>query len=291
MIVYLFGPDSYRRQQKLNEIVRNYQEKHSVFTIDYFNLENPDEFFRLKDFCLQQSIFDFKKLAVVKNIFDLNGDLLKELKILFKNGAKSENLIFIVSEEKETPKDFEFLFEKPAKGVARGEPRPNGREARQRRPVIYQEFKNLSGEKLEFFVNKEAKERKLNLTPAAARLLAMLFQGDAWGLITELEKLEFLSRDGQIIEINDLGKVISYFEEPNIFNFIDAVSKNKNISQKIPALENLFINKEEPAKVFNIFASRQFLSFETTKSLADCDVLIKSGKTDYETALFDLCLN
>ncbi len=270
MIVYLFGPDSYRRQQKLNEIVRNYQEKHSVFTIDYFNLENPDEFFRLKDFCLQQSIFDFKKMAVVKNIFDLNGDLLKELKILFKNGAKSENLIFIVSEEKETPKDFEFLFEKP---------------------VIYQEFKNLSGEKLEFFVNKEAKERKLNLAPAAARLLAMLFQGDAWRLITELEKLEFLSRDGQIIEINDLGKVISYFEEPNIFNFIDAVSKNKNISQKIPALENLFINKEEPAKVFNIFASRQFLNFETTKSLADCDVLIKSGKTDYETALFDLCLN
>lgn len=280
MIAYLFGPDSYRRQQKLIEIVKNYQEKHSVFTIDYFDLENQEEFFRLKDFCLQQSIFDFKKLAVVKNISDLNSDLLKELKILFENGARSENLIFIVSEGKETPKDFEFLLEKPAKG-----------EARQGRPVIYQEFKNLSGEKLEFFVNKEARERKINLSPAAARLLAMLFQGDSWGLITELEKLEFISRDGQKIETDDLGKVISYFEEPNIFNFIDAVSKNKNIGQKIPALENLFINKEEPAKVFNIFASRQFLNFETIKNLADCDVLIKSGKTDYETALFDLCLN
>lgn len=281
MLILLYGPDSYRKQKNLSTIVKTYQEKHSVFSIDYFNLENEADFLKLKDFCSQTSLFELKKLAVVKNATNLKKEASKEVKEFLKDNLKLENNIIILSEEDEPGKDFEFLLKDNVKSY---------------------EFKNLSGPHMDFFIKKEADERKINLTLDATSLLAKVFKNDTWGLITELEKLELLNSDnGDVgsptsspnknqITAKDLENFLTYFEEPALFQFIDAVSKNKHFSQKIYNLENLILNKEDGAKIFNIFATRPFLSFETIKALADYDVLVKSGKLDYELALFDLIL-
>ena len=266
MVILLYGPDSYRRQQKLEEIVKNYQNKNSIFSVEHFNFEDNDEFLRLKDFCGQETLFAAKKMAIIKNAPELTETLLNDLKGLLKSITKNDNSIILLSQNKKLPSSFDFLLEKPA---------------------IHQEFENLDEARLEFFISKEAKEKNINLTAAAAKTLAKIFKNDAWGLITELEKL---SGFGQKMDVSDVEKSVIWFEEPNIYRFIDAVSKNKGLGQKIHALENLFLNEEDSAKIFNFFAASKFLDFEMIKKLADCDVSVKSGKIDYETALFELTL-
>jgi DNA polymerase III delta subunit len=296
MVILLYGPDSYRKQKNLNTIVKTYQEKHSVFSIEHFNLENEGDFLKLKDFCGQTSLFELKKLAVVKNATNLKKESSKEIKDFLKDNLKLENNIIILSEEEAPGKDFEFLLKDDVKSY---------------------EFKNLSGAHLEVFIKKEVAERKINLAPDAIALLVKVFstkdgsasggKDNTWGLVTELEKLELLSPEPvdhvspkalavaqgnkQQITAKDLENFLTYFEEPALFQFIDAVSKNKHFSQKIYNLENLILNKEDGAKIFNIFATRPFLNFETIKALADYDVLVKSGKLDYELALFDMILS
>jgi len=286
MLILLYGPDSYRKQKNLSTIVKIYQEKHSVFSIDYFNLENEADFLKLKDFCSQTSLFELKKLAVVKNataptrsrssnriVGDVKKDAFKEVKEFLKENLKLENNIIILSEEEAPGKDFEFLLKDEIKSY---------------------EFKNLSGPHMEFFIKKESEERKINLAPDAVALLVKVFQNDTWGLVTELDKLQLLYSEPveeKKITAKDLENFLTYFEEPALFQFIDAVSKNKHFSQKIYNLENLILNKEDGAKIFNIFATRPFLGFETIQALADYDVLVKSGKLDYELALFDLILS
>ncbi len=277
MIILLYGPDSYRRQKNLNTILKTYRDKYSVFSIDSFNLENGDEFLKLQDFCSQTSLFDAKKMAIVKNSFLAGKDIAKDLKNFIKENLKSENTIIILSEENEPSKDLEFLIKDASKTY---------------------EFQNLSGPHLEFFIKKESDERKINLTPGAIKFLSKVFENDTWGIITELDKLQLLDPiDGstgspnKTVDVKDLENLIAYFEEPHLFQFIDAITKNKTLGQKLPMLENLFLNKEEPAKIFNILASRPFLTFELIKNLADYDVSIKSGKLDYELALIDMALN
>ena len=153
-----------------------------------------------------------------------------------------------------------------------------------------EEFKELKGESWQFFIQKEAKERKLSLASAAINFLAEAFAGDGWGLINELNKLVLLSKNSPI-DAKDLKQIGGYqYQSPNIFGFINAVIENWPLSQRITALEKLFIGQEEPVKIFNILASLKRLPNKLIQKLADYDVMVKSGKLDYEEVLLDLAL-
>ena len=103
MIIFLYGPDSYRRQQKLNVIVDEYKRKYSVFSCGYFNLENGDDFERLKEFASQRLIFDSKRLAVVKG--DPEEEITGELKKFLDVCAGLPDLTLLVSWDKKPLKN------------------------------------------------------------------------------------------------------------------------------------------------------------------------------------------
>ena len=155
-----------------------------------------------------------------------------------------------------------------------------------------EEFPNLESEKWRFFIQKEAKERKAILTPGAVNFLAEVYKNDSWGLVNELDKIGLISPIRNI-DIEDLKKIGDYnYESPDIFAFINAVSRNWSLARRMNnALEKLFISQEEPVKIFNIFASLNWLPRQIIKKLADCDIMVKSGKMDYEEVLVDLALS
>ena len=64
-----------------------------------------------------------------------------------------------------------------------------------KKPVIFQEFKNLAGAFFERFAADEAKKNGFVLDAAAARHLAAVFAGDSWGLSTEIQKLAALAAE------------------------------------------------------------------------------------------------
>ncbi|MEK7658228.1 MAG: hypothetical protein AAB366_03535 [Patescibacteria group bacterium] len=273
MIIFLYGPDSYRRRQKLKEITAQYRQKHITFgDFDFGGVDAEEEFLRLKEFASNVSIFETLKLGVLENAF---GEFLKENQSAFveflKNNLKNQDLTLVVCAEKKPLKNLSFLLKKPA---------------------LAQEFKNLEGEQLKFFIGKEAEKRGLNLAPAAIVFLAEVFGGDTWALISELEKISLFNlRD---FDAGRLKELVVYYKSLNsgeFFSQLSGLSVDRSLRQKIVNLEFLLNRGEEPAKIFNILAASSRNSSETVKRFADYDAAIKSGKTDYEEALLDMALS
>lgn len=268
MIILLYGLDSYRRQRKLNKIVEEYKQKHSNISLERFSLGEEGEFERLKDFAGQMSIFGINKLAILKNISEVEPEKIKEF---LKNYSDSESLTILISEDFVSG-EFENLLKKA---------------------FLTEKFDELNAEKLKFFAQKEIQNSGVLISDSALNFLAQNFKGDTWSFMNELEKLILLkSQANTEISISDVKNAGDYFyEAPNMFDFINSVVRNLSPKQKIVNLEKLLLGQEEPAKVFNFMASSRYLSKDLVKKLADCDVLAKSGKLDYEDVFLDLALN
>lgn len=279
MVIFLYGPDSYRRQKKLNYYIEEYGRKHSNLSREIFDFDASAgsaqaEFLRLKEFSSQQLLFGDKKMAIIKNIFygeqsrTIEAELKEtELKEFFERHLKSQNFTILISEKSPPPKAFDFIVK-------------NSYSA--------EEFGVLGGEKLKFFISKESRALGLSFTGRALDFLAGFFKGDSWALAMEMQKLANL--ENQPVDVDDLRAAGDYFPSLNIFSFINAVLKRWPLKQRLSALEEVFLNQEEPAKLFNILAAQSRLPDELIKELADCDALVKSGKMEYEEILLGLAL-
>jgi DNA polymerase III delta subunit len=272
MIVFLYGLDSYRRLKKVQEIVGEYRKKHSNLNLERFDLSEPEEFDRLKEFASALSIFDSVRLAIVEGIFGHPNSIIEFL----KSNLKSEDITLLISENESPSEKFNFLLKKP---------------------VLNQEFKNLEGERLKFFIKKEAQSRGAELTARAIKYLAENFKENSWGVVTELDKISLFGR--KLVDVGDLQKIGDFYKSPNVFNFIGLFFKtyksyrsNRTYEQRLALknLESLFLSHEEPKKIFNILASMS-RSRELINKLADYDVAVKSGKLDYEEVLLELSLS
>lgn len=262
MLICLSGPDAYRRQKKLREIVAEYQRKHPTARVAHFDLAErgqtqngrgqtqTDELARLKEFLAAQSLFEKDKLGIVHS---LEKDE-KEVVRMLKEVADAKDTLVIVSIADKIPNEYRFLAEQP---------------------VIAQEFPELTNAELLQFLKTEAAERKIEISGEVAQTLINLYAGDAWGLVTELDKIELG------------GTVHDHFVMPAFFPLVQSL-KNPSQSRRIVAL-TLLLENEEPAAVFNVLASIADLPLK--QKMADYDIAIKSGKLEYEEALTDLAIS
>ncbi len=189
MIIYLYGPDSYRRQEKLKEIVANYRKKHLAITIDKFA---EGEFERLEDFAKNQSLFDEFKLAI---IFDAFISENKNFAELLKTHLNSKSTILAISVDKKLPKEFNFLL--------------NATDA----SVLSQSFEELKTAQIENFAKKEALKRGLKLPVQTINSLVRANSSDLWGIVNDLDKLELG------------GKPEENLVEPEFFSLINRVRR------------------------------------------------------------------
>lgn len=267
MIIYLYGVDSYRRRQKTKELIAAYRQKHPHFDFKSFDLtENPENYLNLKDFLEQQSLFDNFKISLVTGIFEVES---KKTKPIFKTQLNKENSVLLITEEKMPSKEFDFLLEKP---------------------VWAQEFEPLTAGKLAFFVRKEIEKRNLNFTPEAKKYL-MRWQEDGhtdcWALVNELDKIA-LAGFPQPIAVGHLESLVLFSFREKIFDLARVLAGRYPLKKKLITLEQLLIQKEPAAYVFNLLNYRAtgFLLLQ----LADYDCSVKSGSLDYEEVLLDLVL-
>lgn len=268
MIIFLYGQDSYRRQEKLKEYLERYRAKYSGFSLSNFYLGEDGDWEKLKDFSKSQSLFESSKVGAVFGIGDLEDKNKKDLINLLKENLKSKDLTLIISEEKKPTKDFNFLLKEP---------------------VISWEFENLTGEPLEKFLLKEVGERGLVLDKESQNLLAQVYAGDSWGLVTELDKLALL--DEKKITLAVLETHLQAVLPINIFSTINQMRSAGSVGRRLALLEELFSRSEDPVMIFNIMAVSPYAEQDWKVRMADYDAAIKSGKLEYEEALTDLVLN
>lgn len=267
MIIFLYGPDIYRRQEKLKSIVSEYKAKRENPSLQYFDFKEEEKFDEFRDFAKSGSLFDNKKMAVVRNSLSLEKDNLKEYKNILKRNLKTEDTILVIDEEKTLPRDFDFLPKEPA---------------------VSQEFENFEGMELQRFIIREAKKRGISLDGESRELLVGAYKGDSWGLITELDKLALL--DEKKITYSILERHLTVAASLNIFNALDKIRAAYNIGQKLSVLEELFFRSQEPAMIFNRLSVSPYAERDFKVKMADYDAAVKSGKLEYEEALLSICL-
>ncbi|HUC31428.1 MAG TPA: hypothetical protein VMR99_01920 [Candidatus Paceibacterota bacterium] len=261
MIIFLYGPDDYRRSKKKRSIIAEFTKKRSEIGLGIFDLEEKAALENLGEFLKTQSIFETAKLAVLENAFELEAPKLAKL---LKPFAEEKNITILIAEKDKPVKALAFLLDKP---------------------TISQKFEQLAGAEWTSFINDETKKNGVRLAAAAAQFLGTVYDGNTWALITEIEKLAGF-KGGAMIEKKDLD-VFDFEVAPNYWGLINGL-KSFDVKNRLYAFEKMLASNDPPAKIFNILASQWQ---EKIPHMAEYDLAVKSGKVDYDEALVDLLIS
>jgi len=257
MIIFLYGPDSYRRLQKQLELQESYREKKGNLSKEYFDMEEEGAVEMFKDFMANRSMFGDAKFAVVENAYEATDN--KQFRETLKNELESKTAVVLINTEGKPPATLKFLLEKPVKS---------------------QSFEALKGTVLEHFINKEAVRRGLKLSASIVESLQEMFQSDTWGIITELDKMMLT---GNHIESRGIKK--------EFYPLVNILRGDRDFKKRLVALEIILSDRrDDPARVFNV-TSYGPRNQKEAAVFADYDVSVKSGKLDYEEVLVDFALS
>lgn len=206
MIIFLYGQDTYRSRQKLNEIIGEYKKIHkSGLNLQYFNGEKTD-FQKFKEETQSVSMFSEKKLIILENTFD-NAQFKKSFISDYKKFVDSDDVIlFYESGEIPTTDSLCKLLKKTGKS---------------------QEFQALKYPKLKNWAEKEFAKEQTEISPEALERLINFVGNDLWQMAQEIKKLVNY-RNGKKIETDDIELLVRPTIETDIFKTIDSLAeKNK----------------------------------------------------------------
>ncbi|RJR30977.1 DNA polymerase III subunit delta [Candidatus Parcubacteria bacterium] len=221
MIIFLYGPDTFRSRRKLNELKEKFIKEVDKSAL---NLEKLDaKKMEISDFrraIMSQPFLAKKRLIIVENLFakpqkKLCHEILKTL-----SDMKNDNIIIFW--DGETPK-------KPADGCL-----PLFKKLADQK--YSQQFKLLTEAETKKWILQEIKKIGSVIENEAANLLACWIGNDLWQLDSEIKKLAAYcqNRPITVLEINLLTK--SKLDE-NIFNLTDALGQ-KNKAKALRLIQN-----------------------------------------------------
>lgn len=261
MLVLLYGPDDYRRKQKNDELLAEFEKKHSRLGVGRFDMEAEDGFARFREFTRTRSMFEPFKFVALDNAYALTR---KEYRDELRSLAGAKEVVVLISERERPPKGFEFLL-------------------RASKNILVQKFEHLTGKAWQAFIETEAGKRGAQFTGAALKFLGEAYQNDSWRLVTEIEKIGLLGK--KTLDQKDLAR-LDIEIAPDFWELVGGF-RAPRLADRIAALERVFAANEPAGKVFNILA---YGDPQKLAAMAAYDTAVKSGKLDYEEVLLDFIL-
>lgn len=259
MIIFLSGPDDYRREERKRFYVAEFIKRHPQAPVAQFDLEEPEHIPRFAEFMRGQSLFDPFRLGILRNAF-VGGDGAKDVLASLKEDKKAAMLL---SESGRAPKGLSFL-EKP--------------------PVVFKKFEYLEGSAWKKFITEAAADFGLSFEPEALAVVAKAYEKDTWRCVTELAKIAGL-RERNIS--SRLLEQLGVEAAPFYWGLVQGV-KGADLRGRLASLHRLFAMGEPPAKLFNMLGS---MWSQKTPLFARGDMLVKTGKLDYDEVLADLVMS
>ena len=245
MFYFLYGQDTYRSRQKLNEIAEQYKTIHkSGLNLQYFEGEDLT-FDKFSDVLQQISMFDEKKLIVLCNVFS-NQDFKEKFLKNSKNLLKSKDIIVFYEESDISEKDRLFKFLK--------------KEAKS------QEFKLLEGEKLKNWIRRELKSFGACINEEGLNKLINYTGNDLWQLSNEIKKLVNLKEDKKI-DGDDVELMVKPKIESDIFKTIDALAQ-RNKKQALYLIRKHLEKGDSPLYLLSMI-NFQFRNLLVVKDLIE----------------------
>jgi len=242
MIILLYGKDTYRSKQRLNELKQEFKNESGINErfLDAKNLT----FEELKNEVLGLSFFNEKKLIIVENVF-LNKTLKEEIKEKGKDFLTSENIIIFYEQGKILKADLLYSFI--------------------RKKGTIEEFNFLEEEELKNWVLNEIEKEGGMIGDSALNLLCEYAGNDLWRQKNEISKLIAFSKE-KITE-KEIKLLINIETELNIFNTVEAIANN----DKGKAIRLIKKHLDKGESIFGILAliSIQFKNMIIVKTAED----------------------
>jgi len=225
MIIFFYGPDTYRSRQKVNELKDKFKSEIDKNSQSLVALNGATA--NLKEIGEKintGSLFVKKRMVIIEDIFEnksdkMLGDLADFLKKKEKDRSEESDIIIFKDgnlEEKKFKKERLKLlsFLKEQKYV--------------------QEFKNLTNAQLGELIKELVEKSKRQIEASASYELISRANSDVWRIVSEINKLSMLIPEKGIITSDLVKEQISGTYDENIFSLMDAIStRNKKLALTI----------------------------------------------------------
>ncbi|PIZ00214.1 DNA polymerase III subunit delta [bacterium (Candidatus Howlettbacteria) CG_4_10_14_0_8_um_filter_40_9] len=199
MILFLYGVDIYRSNQKLKNLKAKYVEKYGDTNLETF--EDGFELGKIKGAITALPFLADKRLVIIKNIFKSKSkDILDGISEILEYVPEETITIFW---EEAVPDKRTVLFKKLIKEKS-------------------EEFEKLQGYKLTKWIEDDVADKGGKISGKNAEKLASYVGDDLNQLENEIAKLVTFRSEGEISS-EDIDLLVNSKLSGNIFNLVDAV--------------------------------------------------------------------
>ena len=208
MLIFLYGADTFRSQQRLAEIIKKFKKDKDPQDINT-SIFDCYETAEILGAALATPFLADRRLVVVKNLLaSKNPDLQEAFLSVLKDKKIPETNIVVFWEKGGEPKN----ATKTVKAIA----------AILQKEKYAQEFTELKGLALYHWIESRVKDRRGEIDAPALQFLAAETKGDIWQINSLLEQL-LDYKDGEKIELADVNLFLDEKADENIFNLVDAI--------------------------------------------------------------------
>ncbi len=253
MIIFLYGKDSFRVQQKAKEIISGYFDKNKS-GVNLVFLDENISFKQIKNQSGQVAMFEEKRLFVGKDLLKGQEDeFLKNLRGISEN----ENILLLQEEE---------VKESVVKKL------------KEDKSVMIQKFDRLKGKRLNDWYRREIENKEGVVEKDALETLITLVGDDLWRAHNEINKLISFAED-KSIEKEDVLKMVRGKEDADIFKAIDLLGLGKK-DEAVKILEVFLRRGDTPLYLLSMI-NYQLRNLILIKTLSETrktrEVLKESG--------------
>ncbi|MFA5994165.1 MAG: DNA polymerase III subunit delta [Parcubacteria group bacterium] len=238
MLFFLYGEDSFRSLQKVNDIKKRFLITDPVGSgLSIFNWGQKENQATLLSTLAMPNLLAPKRLVIVRDFIECATDIEKDELIAYLK--KSEKALMMDA-------DLVLIF------WEKGQPKKNGKIYKLLSKIAkVQDFEKLIGTKLnKWIVEKVQTENPdAGISPAALEKLIIFVGSDTSSLNQELQKLLDFS-DGKIIQEQDVELLVKSNADSSIFSMMDALANNN----KKEALQLLHEHLKKGEDAFYIFS-------------------------------------
>lgn len=232
MIYTLYGEDTFGINKFINDLMKKEQIEDKI-TYDYEECNIKD----VLEECSYNDLFGNKKLVVLNNANFLTGKTTlndDSLESYVNNPNELTILILKVNEDKldERKKLVKLLKEKSTVKL----------------------FLSLDVKDINAYIENYFTSGDYKIDNTTISLIASRINGNTKVLNSELNKLMLYKINDKTITKEDVLKVITKYEEDNIFKLVDAVIK-KDKPSIFTLYKGLIDNKEEPAVIMSLLSN------------------------------------
>ena len=220
MIIFLYGPDTYRSRLRLKFYREGFKKKYDPSGLNIEILDGE-----------KLSLAEFRKKLGSRGLLVKKRLVIVE-ELITKNKSKKiqEEVVDYLKNNSLDPDQILIFWEGDL-----GEKRKKGKRIKEASgPLIdflsdkakNEEFPLLSGYSLNKWVAEEIIKRKGKIAAEALELLIVLVGNDLWQLVNEIEKLVNY-KDGKVITKEDVSQFVKARYDTDIFRLSDALAERR----------------------------------------------------------------